>query len=156
MLMLSRHRVKLTPTKFNKRYITGMVCSPNKGLNSKKPKHYIEAKCDDSFLVIPEDIRNGALKILCPVDCQKSEAKVFGSGKFELRSSMCRAAQYLGLMKDKFATFIEVDHNEVNTDIGVQEPSLENQVQTIEVKDPNQKFFKVKPVDIATMCPNQS
>ena len=94
-LMLSRNRTRLTPTKFEKRLITGMVCSPNRGLDTPKKDNYITARCDDSFSTLPPELRkptNGKIKILCPTNCQKSLVKVYGNSKFSLSSSMCKAA----------------------------------------------------------------
>ena len=34
LLMLSEHRVKLSPSKFKQRNVIGMVCSPNKDMDS--------------------------------------------------------------------------------------------------------------------------
>ena len=89
--------------------VAAIICSTNKD-GKKSVKNYIDIDCDshlrtDAFSTY-EIFSN--LRMICPSDCAKVKAGVYGSGIYTDNSSLCRAAIHSGALIDSEGGIIEV------------------------------------------------
>lgn len=89
--------------------IAAIVCSTNKD-GKKTSKNYIDVDCDGHLrteaFTSYEIFSN--LRMICPSDCSKIKAPVYGTGVYTDNSSVCRAAIHSGAILDSDGGIVEV------------------------------------------------
>ena len=66
--MISNNRIRLSVTPYTKRWVTGVVCSPNKSLDTKRTQKWVDATCEDTLKSLKTEDR-GTHTVLCPQGC---------------------------------------------------------------------------------------
>lgn len=89
--------------------VSAIICSSNKD-GKKAIKNFIDVECDghlrtDTFSSY-EIFSN--IRMICPSDCAKEKAPVYGSGMYTDNSSVCRAAIHSGAIIDTEGGIVEV------------------------------------------------